>query len=183
MENAASSYLRFLEGDNDGFIELVRKYNYGLILFINTILNDIHMSEEAADDTFLKLYVKKPKYRSEYSFKTWLYAIGRNTAINYAKKFKKQQYVPIEEFCYYSDETDIESEYLKDEQNIILHNCIKALNADYSQILYLVYFEGMTVEETGKIVGKTSRQVTQILYRAKKALKEEMERRGEHGQI
>ena len=70
MDNGASSYLRFLSGDNDGFVELVREYSDGLTLFINTIVNDIHISEEAADDVFMKLYVDKPKYRSGYSFKT-----------------------------------------------------------------------------------------------------------------
>ena len=36
MENGASSYLRFLNGDNDGFVDLVKEYNDGLILFLNS---------------------------------------------------------------------------------------------------------------------------------------------------
>ena len=44
---------------------------------------------------FLKLYVKKPKYKVQYSFKTWLYTIGKNTAINYLKKFKRTDYSNI----------------------------------------------------------------------------------------
>ncbi len=83
MENGASSYLRFLNGDKSGFTDIVRKYKDGLTLFINTFIRDIHLSEDAANEVFLRLYVKRPKYKSQFSFKTWLYTIGRNTAINY----------------------------------------------------------------------------------------------------
>ena len=62
MENGASSYLRFLNGDKNGFVDIVKDYKDGLTLFINTIVKDIHISEEAANEVFLKLYVKKPKY-------------------------------------------------------------------------------------------------------------------------
>ena len=183
MDNGASSYLRFLSGDNDGFVELVREYSDGLTLFINTIVNDIHISEEAADDVFMKLYVDKPKYRSGYSFKTWLYAIGRNTAFNYLKKLKRNTWSPAEDLSYISDETDIEAEYIKGEKNIIINRCMKALKKEYAQALFLVYFEELTNSETAKVMSKSSRQVTQLLYCAKKALKEEMERRGIDGQV
>ena len=33
MDNGASSYLRFLNGDKNGFVELVRGYKDGLTLF------------------------------------------------------------------------------------------------------------------------------------------------------
>ena len=135
MDNGAGSYLRFLNGDNDAFVELVREYNDKLVLFLNTVVNDIHISEEAADETFLKLYTARPVYKQKYSFKTWLYTIGKNTALNYLKRLKKGTVVPIEDVIYLSDEVDIEEEYIKDEQNIRLHHAIKALK---SLVMYTV---------------------------------------------
>ena len=82
-----------------------------------------------------------------------------------------------------SEETDIEEEYIKGEQNIILHHAIKALNSEYSQVLYLVFFEEMSNAEVAKVMGKTSRQFSNLIYRAKQALKEELERRESNGQI
>ena len=183
MENGASSYLRFLNGNKDGFVDLVKEYKDGLVLFINSFVRDMHISEEAADETFLKLYVDKPKYKSEYSFKTWLYTIGKNTAINYLKKIKKHSYSPIEEYYYISDETDIESEYIQGEQNILIHRAIKALKKEYSQVLYLVFFEEMSNSETARIMGKSQKQISDLIYNAKKALKKELERRENSGQI
>lgn len=183
MENGASSYLRFLDGDKSGFVDVVKEYKNGLTLFINTIIRDIHISEEAANEVFLKLYVKKPRYKSQYSFKTWLYTIAKNTAINYIKKYRKTSYASIDDLCYISDESDIESDYIKGEQNLLIHHTLRALKAEYSQVLYLVYFEELSNSEIANIMGKTSKQISDLIYCAKKALRAELERRNENGQI
>ena len=183
MDNGASSYLRFLNGDKNGFVDIVKDYKDGLTLFINTIVKDIHISEEAANEVFLKLYVKKPKYKVQYSFKTWLYTIGKNTAINYLKKFKRTDYSNIEDCCYISDEKDIEMDYIKGEQNLLIHQALKALKAEYAQILYLIYFEELSNTEAAEIMDKSSKQISDLIYCAKKALKIELERRGNDGQI
>ena len=183
MDNGASSYLRFLNGDNDAFVDIIRQYKDGLILFIDSFTKDIHISEEIADEAFLNLYVKKPHYKNRYSFKTWLYTIGKSLACNYLKKSKWLSEKPIEDYYYISDETDIESAYIKGEQNIILHQAIKSLNKDYAQVLYLVFFEQLTNTETAYIMGKTQRQISDLIYRAKNSLRSELERRGYNGQI
>ena len=184
MDNGASSYLRFLNGDNNGFTEIVREYKDGLMLFINCNVGDIHISEEIADETFLRLYVKKPEYKKEYSFKTWLYAIGRNTAVNYLKKLKRQPYAPLEDYYYISDETDIESEHIRNEEHLQVHKAIKRLNPEYSQVLYLVFFEELSTDECAVIMGKRKRQIYDLLYRAKESLKKELEKEGlTNGQI
>lgn len=176
MDNGASSYLRFLNGDKEGFVDIVKEYRNGLVLFINVIVGDIHISEEAADNALMKLYIKKPKYRSECSFKAWLYTIGKNAALDYIKKLRRKQYVPIEDYYYLADETDIEADYIRDEQNLIIHHALKKLNKDYAQVLYLVFFEGLDNSEAAKVMHKSARQISDLIYRAKKALKSELEK-------
>ena len=183
MENGASSYLRFLNGDKGGFVELVREYNDKLVLFLNTVVHDMHTAEEAADETFLKLYTHRPKYKQQYSFKTWLYTIGKNTALNYLKKIQKGDRVPLEDMTYFSDDTDIEADYIQGEQNIELHRAVKALKSEYSQVLYLIFFEEMSNAEAAEVMGKSLKQVSNLIYRAKLALKAELERRETDGQV
>lgn len=178
MDNGASSYLRFLNGDNNGFTEMVREYKDGLIIFINCSVKDIHISEEIADETFLRLYVRKPEFKKEYSFKTWLYTIGKNTAVNYLKKLKRKPYTPLENYYYISDETDIESEHIRNEEYLQVHKALKRLKHEYSQVLYLVFFENLSVEECSVIMGKRKRQIYDLLYRAKASLKKELEKEG-----
>lgn len=181
MENGVSSYLRFLEGDKEGFVELVSEYRDRLVLFIDSFVNDIHISEEAADNAFMQLYVKRPKYKSGCSFRAWLYTIGKNSAIDYLRKLKRDRFTPIENYFYLSDDSDIESDYIKGEENIELHKVIKGLKREYAQVLYLVYFEELDNPEVGNIMNKSPRQVSDLIYRAKKALKAELERREING--
>jgi RNA polymerase sigma-70 factor (ECF subfamily) len=181
MDNGASSYLRFLNDDKEGFVELVKEYKDGLVLFLNCYTNDIHIAEEAADETFLKLYVDKPKYKSEYSFKTWLYAIGKNTALNYIKKHRKHRFEPIEDYYYLSDDIDIEAEYIQNEEKLRIHRAIRNLKKEYARVLYLVYFEDLTNSETAEVMGKSLKQISDLIYRAKNALKSELEKGEQNG--
>ncbi len=179
MDNGASSYLRFLNDDKEGFVELVKEYKNGLVLFLNCYANDIHIAEEATDETFLKLYVDKPKYKSQYSFKTWLYTIGRNTTLNYIKKQKRYNFSPIEDYYYLADDIDIEGDYIQHEEKLRVHRAVRSLKKEYSRVLYLVYFEDLSNSEAAEIMGKSPKQIRDLLYRAKQALKSELEK-GEH---
>ena len=62
MDNGASSYRRFLEGDDSGLCEIVRDYKDGLILFLHSMTRDLGLAEELCEDTFVRLAVKKPKF-------------------------------------------------------------------------------------------------------------------------
>ena len=95
MDNGASSYRRFLEGDDSGIVEIIRDYKDGLILFLNRYVNNIHTAEELAEDTFFRIVTRKPRFVAKYSFKTWLYTIGRNIAINHVKHFGKVASIPL----------------------------------------------------------------------------------------
>ena len=87
MDNGASSYRRFRdEGDESGLAEIIRDYRDGLIFYLNGFVNNIQVAEELAEDTFVLLGTKKPKDKGIGSFKTWLYTIGRNIALNYLKR-------------------------------------------------------------------------------------------------
>ena len=91
MDNGASSYRRFREdGDESGLIEIIRDYKDGLILYLNSFVGNIHTAEELAEDTFVLLGIKKPKDKGKGSFKTWLYTIGRNVAVDYLRRNSKR---------------------------------------------------------------------------------------------
>ena len=87
MDNGASSYRRFLDnGDVQGLDEIIIEYSDGLILYLTSIVGNVQTAEELTEDTFVLLGTKKPKYKEKSSFKTWLYAIGRNIAIDHLRK-------------------------------------------------------------------------------------------------
>ncbi len=179
MENGAEFYFRFLDGDKEGMTDLIREYKDGLSLYINSFVKNICQAEELMEETFVSLVMKKPKYSGKSSFKTWLYAIGRNIAFDYIRKSKRHRNdLPIDELYEMSDEENIENSYIQEEQKKTLYHALSKLHPDYSQVLHLTYLEGFTNSETACIMHKTNRQIENLIYRAKKALRDELEKEG-----
>lgn len=97
MDNGASSYRRFLDGDDEGIAEIVGDYKDGLILYLNSYVNQIFIAEDLAEDTFFRLITRKPRYSGKSTFKSWLYAIGRNVAVDFLRHNSKMLSTPIED--------------------------------------------------------------------------------------
>ena len=179
MDNGASSYRRYLDGDDNGLVEIIKEYKDGLTLYINGFVNNIFIAEDLMEETFFKLATKRPRFSGKSSFKTWLYAIARNIAIDYLRHNSKFISDSVDELSnFLAEETNIETEYLIKEQKIMLHRILRKLKAEYFQVLYLIYFEGFDNTDTAIIMKKNKRQIENLIYRAKKALKSELEKEG-----
>ena len=179
MDNGASSYRRFLDGDDKGLSEIVRDYRDGLILYLNGIVNNISTAEELMEETFFKIITKKPKFNAKYSFKTWLYTIGRNVAIDYLRHNAKQSDTAFDDLeNYIRDEYDLEKLYIIEERKITIHRALRKLNTEYRQVLWLLYFDGLSNVEAAIVMKKSSRQMKNLVYRAKSALKSELDKEG-----
>ncbi len=179
MDNGACSYRRFLEGDDQGLAEIVRNYSDGLILYLNGIVNNISVAEELMEETFFKLITKKPKFTAKYSFKTWFYTIGRNLAMDYLRRASKRSDTPFEDLeNYIGDQCDLETLYIKEEQKITVHRALQTLHADYRQVLWLIYFDDFSPAEAAVVMKKTPRQMKNLVFRAKNALKSQLEKEG-----
>lgn len=178
MDSGETSYRRYINGDDEGLVEIIRDYKDGLILYLNGITGNISLSEEIMEETFFKIAVKKPVFKGKSSFKTWLYSIARNSAIDEMRKNSRFSSFSIDDYKYIADEENIETEYLKEEQKIILHKALNNLIPDYRQILYLTYFEDFSVGESAVIMKKSKKQISNLLYRAKQALRNELEKGG-----
>lgn len=180
MDNGASSYRRFREdGDESGLVEIIRDYKDGLILYLTSIVDNIHTAEDLAEDTFFLIGSRKPKDNGKGSFKTWLYTIGRNVAIDYLRKRSKHIVVSIDDNAdWIDDENSVEISYIKKEQEIAVHKAMRKLNADYQQVLWLIYFENMSNKEAAKVMNKSVHSIETLLSRARKSLKSQLEEEG-----
>lgn len=178
MDYGRQCYDRYMNGDDSALTELIDSYGDGLMLYINSIVHNIHIAEELTEETFFRISVRKPPFFSKSSFKTWLFAIGRNAAIDWMRKEKHTSDTPIDDYSSVSDEEDIEQNYIKKEQMIMLHRAIEKLSPDYRQVLYLFYFENFNTDQTAKIMDKSAKQISNLLFRAKLSLKKQLEKEG-----
>ena len=120
MDNGAYNYERFINGEMEGVEEIVKEYRDGIMLFANGIVHNLDIAEEVAEDTFVKLVVKKPHFMKKSKFKTWLYKIARNIALDYIRKSNKYSCIDNENTGVFSDKTGVteifENSYLLEER-------------------------------------------------------------------
>ncbi len=177
MDNGASSYRRFLDGDEQGFVEVIRDYKDGLIFYLNGFVCDLHIAEDLTEDVFVKIVTKKPRFSGKSSFKTWLYAIGRNVALDYLKRRSKKNEIPLDEVCELTDEAQsLEREFLREERKIMLHRIMLKLKPEYRQVLWLVYFEDFSCKDVSVVMKRSVHSVETLVYRARQSLKSELEK-------
>lgn len=179
MDNGASSYLRFLGGDDGAFVEIIRDYKDGLILYLDSFTHNIYIAEDLMEDTFVKIVIRKPAFRRGSSFKTWLYAIAGNVARDWLRKNRNKVTVPLEAVPgELVAEEDLEREYIREENRIALRQALRKIKSEYAQVLYLVYFEDFSNEQAAKVMKKSKRQVENLVCRAKQSLKSELDKEG-----
>ena len=179
MDNGASSYRRFLEGNDDGIVQIIKDHKDGLMFYLNSFVQNIHLAEDLTEDTFVKLIARRPRFSGKSTFKTWLYAIGRNVALDFLRKNAKLPTVSAEEaMTLIADEADVARQYLCSERKLQVHKALKQLNDEYRQVLVLIYFEDFQNEQVASIMGKSKKQIENLVYRAKLSLKSELEKEG-----
>ena len=171
MDNGASSYRRFLDGDESAFDEIMKELFDNLVFFIDRYVHDIHAADDIAFDAFSDLVVNKHRYNFKVTLKTYLFMLGRSRALNYIKHRKVINFVELTEADNISAEQEtLEEIILSDEKKRIVNNALNSLTDDMRVVVHLVYFEDLSYDEAAKVMKKNRKQVDNLLYRAKKEL-------------
>ena len=172
MQNGEFYYREYINGNDRAFEEIVKSYYDGLVFFINRYVRSLSDAEDVANECFVYIAIHKKKFNFKTSLKTYLYTIGRSRALNFLRKNKRKEQVNLDDYAnVLSCDTMLEDEFYKKEKYKILYNAISSLPNDMQNVVYLYYFENMSYEEIAKVTSKKFKQVDNMLYRAKKALK------------
>ena len=76
-----------VSGNRRAFDELVRRYQSPVRrFFLNQTLGDSQLSDDLAQDTFIKAYINIRSFRVLASFQTWLMRIAYNVFYDYTRK-------------------------------------------------------------------------------------------------
>ena len=172
MDNGASSYRRYLDGDEEAFEQIVKDYFDPLTGFIDSYVHDMAASEDIAIDTFSDLIVHKYRYNFRVSLKTYLFMIGRSRALNYIKRRGRFQMVELSAVEKELPKVSSPEERFRFEsRNQAVRSAIGQLSSEMQEAVCLVYFEDMNCAEAAKVMRKTVKQVYNLLYRAKGLLR------------
>lgn len=171
-------YERYFNGDRQAAQQLVERYGETLIRYINGYISDYHESEDLMIETFAQMFAKKRPVTSDHCFKAYLYKTARNLSLRHCKK-KRFPLLDVHQTEFeMSGIVGADADILRKEQNRQLIQAMKLLKDEYREVLYLLYFEDMTYEEAGRVMGKNVSQITNLAHRAKKSVKKLLEKEG-----
>lgn len=172
MDNGASSYRRFLDGDESAFDDIMEQLFFGLVFFIDRYMRDIHTAEDIAMDVFSDLIVHRHRFNFQVSLKTYLYMVGRSRALDHLRRQKVIDFVSLSHAKDLpSQDKALEEIVLTDQRKKLVNAALETLPEPMRIAVHLVYFEQMTYEEAAKVMKLSRKQVDNLLYRAKKELR------------
>ena len=169
------------EGDRASLAKIVKLYEQTIYNFAFKICRDKERAEHSMQETFLSLVKNISQFSGKSKLSTWLYTVVSNHCLMLARSNKKRTHSSIDD-----DENSIaekniavwnvspdkitENEELKD----ILDDVIKKLPQDYKIVFLLRDVEGLSTEETGKILNLSIPAVKSRLHRARGFLRNQL---------
>jgi len=169
---------KIIEGDRAAFSGLVSRYQNYVYTICMRILRNPEIAEEAAQDTFVKVFRTIKTFREDAKFSTWLYSIAYRTAIDHSRKKK----LPIssidkENFPNIKDKAKTPLEITAD-QNLkqVLEKLIQRLPPKDAGIISLYYQGELSVKEIAKNLELSESNVKVRLFRVREVLKTKLSR-------
>lgn len=183
MDQAEEYYRRYREGDSSGFDGVMDQYRENLIFFLLRYLPVTEDAEDAAEDAFVELLLHPWREERGASLKTYLFTLGRSRALNLLKKQKRgaQFLGKLPEGD--PDAAALEDKLCQDETRGELLRALGELSPNYREALYLLYFEGLSLEETARVMKKNKKQIENLSCRGRKALREKLQKEGAFHEI
>ena len=174
---------RVLEGDDDAFSVLVRKYQKQVHALAWRKIGDFHIAEEITQDTFLKAYKKLATLKKPQRFASWLYVIAANRCSSWLRK-KRLWTQPLEKLEETDDEQLQQSAYsgyvaaenertTTEAQRDVVKKLLEKLQESERTVITLHYFAEMSCTEIGTFLGVSANTVKSRLRRAQQHLKKE----------
>lgn len=173
--------LRFQEGDEQAYIELVKRYKDKLINFVYRLVSDRDQAEDIIQDTMLKLYTHKHYYKNIAKFSTWIYTIAGNFAKTELRKKKTRKVtnnsqLGPEDQDYDPPSSDASPQKLveRDFINGKIHEAIDNLPEHFRVVTVLRDIEKLPYEEISSIVDVPLGTVKSRINRARLQLQKDL---------
>lgn len=170
-------------GDERAFTKLFKKYEDMVYSFSYKVCRDREKAEETLQETFIKVYEKLPTFKGDSKFSTWLYSIVTNNCLmKHRKKEIDKLVISMDDLPMHQEgkspitawepsplELLIDSE-LREKMDAAILN----LSQNYRVVFILRDIEGLSVQETAKILKLSIPAVKSRLRRARIFLRDEL---------
>ena len=169
----------FQNGNEQAYIELVRRYRDRLMTFVFRFVGDMELSEDIVQDTMLKVYTHKHYYKEIAKFSTWIYTIAGNLAKTELRKRKRRKVTLLSQMNTDDRKYEIPSTELQSEDIVqgeyaerYIQKAILQLPLHFRTVVILRDIQELSYEEISKIVNVPLGTVKSRINRARLQLQQ-----------
>ena len=168
-----------LDGDEEAFGILVRRYQRRLTAFLGQLVGDLELARELSQEAFVRAWSALERFDPRYRFSTWLFRIAHNLGIDQLRR-RRLQTVSLYRTDSEGDEVEVvvpdadkdplghlENHALASE----LRQVIDGLRPEYRELILLRHFAGLSYQEIAEFKGMPLGTVKNKLFRAHSVLR------------
>lgn len=162
---------RIAAQDQDALQSLYEKHAPSLLHYLAGRVGDTRLAEELLQDTMLAAWQNAAKFRGECRVRTWLITIARRRAINayHRQLVPASRNIPLESTAQSpSPQPGAPGQYTD------LNAALQTLPAEQRETLELVFYHGLSLEETARVLQVAPGTVKSRLHRARGRLRTQM---------
>jgi RNA polymerase sigma-70 factor (ECF subfamily) len=150
-----------LDGDEQAFGTLVRRYQRRLTAFLSQLVGDVELARELTQEAFVRAWSALARFDPRYRFSTWLFRIAHNLGIDQLRR-RRLKTVSLYRTDSEGDEmevvvADINKDPLGHLENRALaselREVIDGLRPEYRELVLLRHFGGLSYQEIADFKG------------------------------
>ncbi len=164
-------------GDTQAFAQIVQRYQAPVYNLAYRMLGNASDAEDAAQETFLRVYSQMARYRPEQKFATWLLSIAAHYCIDRLRR-RKFQWLSLDQESIQetlpASTPDPEETAFVHEREEQVQKLLQKLSPASRAVVILKYWNDLEVEEIAKMTGDSVSSVKVKLFRARQAMAREL---------
>jgi RNA polymerase sigma-70 factor, ECF subfamily len=174
-----------VSGVEGSFEELVRRYQRPISAYVYRMVGNYESALDLTQEIFIKVYSSLERYRAEFKFSTWIYKIAHNAAVDHLRRTATREQslvvgaegdqfdLPIE-----SGRLSPEQESEQRERRIEIETVVRALPANYRELVILRHSQDLSYEEIVEVTGLPLGTVKNRLFRAREMMRQQFVEKG-----
>jgi len=174
-----------VSGIDGSFEELVRRYQRPIAAYVYRMVGNYESALDLTQEIFIKVYNSLRRYRAEFKFSTWIYKIAHNAAVDHLRRNSTREQslvagtegetfdLPIE-----SSRLTPEQESERKERRTEIESVIRALPANYRELIILRHSQDLSYEEIVEVTGLPLGTVKNRLFRAREMMRQQFVDKG-----
>ena len=171
--NAAEVLLlrRAADNDREAFDELFQNYHPRLFTFLFRLTRSHGSAEELANDVLLTLWKDAGRFRGESKVSTWVFGIAYRKALAHLRKRKLKlvTFIEHEETAQDSNRVDLDGQLEREDW---VRQGVESLPPKQKLTVMLVYFLGLSCEETAGVTSVPVSTVKTRMFHARRKMKQ-----------